>query len=112
MRPSFPTSPDNISSPSIEGATNLHPSFGPKCTHAYALSLSGARRLLQHLRYPPFAYSRTLDQALAWLIRSGRLRSYSVVPSVVVQGKTVSSDILTGIGSEWREGLQNGVFGS
>ncbi|KIJ58507.1 hypothetical protein HYDPIDRAFT_163280 [Hydnomerulius pinastri MD-312] len=111
-RPSSHASPDNISSSSIEGATNLHPSFAPKCTHAYALSLSGARRLLQHLRYPPFAYSRALDQAYAWLIRSGRLRSYSVVPSVVVQRKTVSSDILPGMGSEWREGLQNGVFGS
>ncbi|KAI9454726.1 hypothetical protein HD554DRAFT_2149932, partial [Boletus coccyginus] len=57
--------------------TNLHPSHYPKCTHAYALLLSGARRLLQHLRYPPFAYSRALDQAYAWLIRSGRVRSYS-----------------------------------
>ena len=45
--------------------TNLHPSHYPKCTHAYALSHSGARRLLQHLRYPPFAYSRALDQAYA-----------------------------------------------
>ncbi|KIJ14855.1 hypothetical protein PAXINDRAFT_78473 [Paxillus involutus ATCC 200175] len=92
--------------------TNLYPSFAPKCTHAYALSLPGARRLLQHLRYPPFAYSRALDQAYAWLIQTGRLRSYSVVPSVVVQRKTVSSDILPGMGSEWRENLQDGVFGS
>ncbi|KAF9221282.1 hypothetical protein BS17DRAFT_657135, partial [Gyrodon lividus] len=89
---------------------DVHPSFAPKCTHAYALSLSGARRLLQHLRYPPFAYSRALDQAYAWLIQSGRLRSYSVVPSVVMQRKTVSSDILPGMGSEWRESLQDGVF--
>ncbi|KAF8545942.1 hypothetical protein OG21DRAFT_1491746 [Imleria badia] len=67
--------------------TNLHPSHYPKCTHAYALSLSGARRLLQHLRHPPFAYSRVLDQAYAWLIRSGHLMSYSIVPSLVVQKK-------------------------
>ncbi|KAI9451859.1 hypothetical protein HD554DRAFT_2180134 [Boletus coccyginus] len=90
--------------------TNLHPSHYPKCTHAYALSLSGARRLLQHLRYPPFAYSRALDQAYAWLIRSGRLRSYSIIPSLIVQRKSGSSDILPGSGSEWREGLRNGVF--
>ncbi|KAF8439297.1 hypothetical protein L210DRAFT_924227 [Boletus edulis BED1] len=90
--------------------TYLHPSYYPKCTHAYALSLSGARRLLQHLRYPPFAYSRALDQAYAWLIRSGRLRSYSIVPSLIVQKKSVSSDISSGSGSEWREGLRDGVF--
>ncbi|KAF8546703.1 hypothetical protein OG21DRAFT_1054940 [Imleria badia] len=90
--------------------TNLHPSHYPKCTHAYALSLSGGRRLLQHLRYPPFAYSRALDQAYAWLIRSGRLRSYSVVPSLVVQKKSGSSDILPGSGSEWRDSLRDGVF--
>ncbi|KAF8439285.1 hypothetical protein L210DRAFT_3541758 [Boletus edulis BED1] len=71
--------------------TYLHPSYYPKCTHAYALSLSGARRLLQHLRYPPFAYSRALDQAYAWLIRSGRLRSYSIVPSLIVQKKSAAS---------------------
>ncbi|KIK96000.1 hypothetical protein PAXRUDRAFT_32688 [Paxillus rubicundulus Ve08.2h10] len=99
--------------PALESPTHtkLHPSFAPKCTHAYALSLPGARRLLQHLRYPPFAYSRALDQAYAWLIQTGRLRSYSVVPSVVVQRKTASSDILPGMGSEWRENLQDGVFG-
>lgn len=90
--------------------TNLHPSHYPKCTHAYALSLSGARRLLQHLRYPPFAYSRALDQAYAWLIRSGRLSGYSIVPSLIVQMKSGNSDILPGSGSEWREGLRDGVF--
>ena len=41
-------------------AVHLHPSFGPKCTHTYALSRSGARRLLLHLRHPPFAYSWAL----------------------------------------------------
>ncbi|KAF8433793.1 hypothetical protein L210DRAFT_3556189 [Boletus edulis BED1] len=76
--------------------TYLHPSYHPKCTHAYALSLSGVRRLLQHLRYPPFAYSRALDQAYAWLIWSGRLRSYSIVPSLIVQkSSSMSTNDLT-----------------
>ena len=34
------------------------------------LSFSGARKVLQHLRYPPFAYSRALNQVYAWLIPS------------------------------------------
>ncbi|KAG1814557.1 hypothetical protein EV424DRAFT_1348738 [Suillus variegatus] len=92
--------------------SHIHPSYSPRCTHAYALSLSGARRLLQHLRYPPFAYSRALDQAFSWLIESGRLRAFSVVPSVVIQRKVLSSDIFpgSGVGSAWREHLVNGVF--
>ena len=93
--------------------SRLHPSFAPKCTHAYALSRSGARRLLLHLRYPPFAYSRALDQAFAWLVQSGRIRAYSVVPSVVVQRKVGGSDVTygqEGMGSGWREGLLRGVF--
>jgi hypothetical protein len=93
----------------------LHPSFGPKCTHAYALSRSGARRLLLHLRHPPFAYSRALDQAFAWLVQSGRIRAYSVVPSVVVQRKVGGSDVMygqEGMGSGWKERLVRGVFGT
>jgi hypothetical protein len=44
---------------------------------------SGARLLLLHLRYAPFAYSHAVDLAISWLIQSRRLKSYSVIPSVV-----------------------------
>ncbi|KZP30275.1 hypothetical protein FIBSPDRAFT_701423, partial [Athelia psychrophila] len=94
----------------IRNMTRLHPSFKPKCTHAYALSRSGARRLLLHLRHPAFAYSRAIDQAFAWLVQSGRIRAYSVVPSIVVQRKVGESDVMEGIGSTWREGLFRGVL--
>ena len=99
-------------SPNMTLGTHLHPAYSPYCTHAYALSLSGARRLLQHLRYPPFAYSRALDRAFSWLIETGRLRAYSVVPSVVVQTKDTPSDVLPGCGSEQTQWLVNGVLGS
>jgi hypothetical protein len=99
-----------LSSPSFHIA--LHPSHAPKCTHAYVLSRSGARRVLLHLRHAPFAYSRAIDQALAWLVRSGRLRAYSIVPSVVVQRKSDESDVSAGVGSRWRDSLVGGVFGS
>lgn len=91
----------------------VHPSFAPKCTHAYALSASGARKLLLHLLYPPFAYSRALDQAYAWLVQSGRLRAFSVVPSVVIQHKLSQSDIdggAYGLGSDWKEELEHGLL--
>ncbi|EPS99642.1 hypothetical protein FOMPIDRAFT_1124084 [Fomitopsis schrenkii] len=105
------TTPVNDSGP----RANLHPSFAPKCTHAYALTRTGARRLLLYLRHTPFAYSRALDQAISWLILSGKLKAFSVVPSVVVQRKIGHSDIDTsgrGMGSMWRDRLENGVLGS
>ncbi|KAJ7046165.1 hypothetical protein C8F04DRAFT_1387788 [Mycena alexandri] len=93
--------------------THLHPSHRPLCTHAYALSATGAHRLLLHLTHPPFAYSRAIDHALAWLVQSGRLKSFSVVPSVVAQRKIGESDVMLGTtGSRWREGLVSGVLAS
>ncbi|RPD58512.1 hypothetical protein L227DRAFT_654874 [Lentinus tigrinus ALCF2SS1-6] len=92
---------------------SVHPSFAPRCTHAYALSRAGARRILLHLLYPPFAYSRALDQALAWLVQTGRLRAFSVVPSLVVQHKLTGSDIdggENGLGSGWKDQLEHGFF--
>ncbi|TFK81726.1 hypothetical protein K466DRAFT_462253, partial [Polyporus arcularius HHB13444] len=91
---------------------SVHPSFAPKCTHAYAVSPAGARRILLHLLYPPFAYSRALDQAFAWLVQTGRLRAFSVVPSLVVQHKLTGSDIdggENGLGSGWKDRLEHGV---
>ncbi|KAF9042220.1 hypothetical protein BJ165DRAFT_1349464 [Panaeolus papilionaceus] len=88
----------------------LHNSKSPKCTHAYALSRVGARRLLLHLRHPPFAYSRAIDQAISWLVESGRLKSFSVVPSLVIQRKVTDSDITIGKGSAWRDTLRYGFF--
>ena len=68
---------------------------------------------MKHLNYPPFAYSRALDQALSWLIRTKRIVGYSVVPSLVVQRKKLKSDVDSGdsgVGSSWKEGLSNGVL--
>ncbi|KDR68807.1 hypothetical protein GALMADRAFT_34426, partial [Galerina marginata CBS 339.88] len=90
----------------------LYESTSPKCTHAYALSRIGARRLLLHLRYSPFAYSRAIDQAFSWLVESGRLKSFSVVPSLAVQRKIADSDVMVGkgAGSKWIDTLTKGVF--
>ena len=63
-----------------------------------------------YLRHPPFAYSRPIDRAFAWLVESGRLKSYSIVPSVVVQRKIDASNIPSGRGVTWKENLMRGVF--
>ncbi|KAJ3998361.1 hypothetical protein F5050DRAFT_1870849 [Lentinula boryana] len=96
---------------SYEGVWNtLHPSHSPRCTHAYAISPPGARKLVAHLEYPPFAYSRAIDQAYAWLVLTGRLKAYSVVGSVVVQVKGGSMDSTTGNGGQEEEnGGRQGV---
>lgn len=104
--------PDALSSSAPPVA--LHPSFAPKCTHAYAVNPASARRLLYHLTYPPFAYSRALDQALAWLVQSNRLKAFSIVPSLVVQHKGSGSDIdegERGTGSRWRDPLEHSILG-
>lgn len=97
-------------------STRIHPSHAPKCTHAYAVSTKGARKLLHHLLYPPFAYSRALDQAMAWLVQSKRLKGYSLVPSVVVQSKSTRSDVMKGAGedgngSRWKDTLERDALG-
>ncbi|KAH8825513.1 hypothetical protein DL96DRAFT_116366 [Flagelloscypha sp. PMI_526] len=92
--------------------TSLHPSHSPKCTHAYIISHLGARRLALHLTHPPFAYSRALDQAIAWLIESGRLRAFSVVPSVAIQRKVQGgSDIAEDSLAVWSDELVSSVLG-
>ncbi|KAF8174143.1 hypothetical protein K438DRAFT_1849502, partial [Mycena galopus ATCC 62051] len=100
--------------PSSTSTTLLHPSHGPLCTHAYALSPAGTKRLLSHLMHPPFACSRAIDHARAWLVRSAWLNSFSVVPSVVVQRKVGKSDVMPipgkGKGSRWRDRLVHGVL--
>ncbi|KAI0638907.1 hypothetical protein C8Q77DRAFT_1078280 [Trametes polyzona] len=91
----------------------LHPSFAPKCTHAYAINPVSALRLLRLLTHPPFAYSRAFDQALAWLIHNKRVKAFSVVPSLVIQHKASGSDIdkgNDGKGSVWRDTLKHGVL--
>ncbi|KAI0321465.1 glycosyltransferase family 25-domain-containing protein [Amylostereum chailletii] len=89
----------------------LHPSSGPKCTHGYVLSRTGARRILLHLRHPPFAYSRAIDQALSWLVKSDRLHAFSVVPPIIVQRKVGKSDLVEGTGSSWKDHLYDPVLG-
>ena len=90
----------------------IHPSKTPRCNHGYALRRPGARRLLVQLRYPPFAYSRSIDRAIAWLIQNDRVKSFSLFPSIVVQRKTTNSDIMPGKGSDWKDNLIDGVYAS
>lgn len=110
--------------PALAPDSPLHPSYRPKCTHGYVLSPFGARRLLSYLTFPPFAFSRALDQAIAHLVWSGRLRAYSVVPAIVAQRRCAegqpsvecvgNSDIWQegggSAGSRWRDRLEDSAL--
>lgn len=69
-------------------------------------------RILAHLRHPPFAYSRSVDTALEWLIRSGRIKSYTVVPPPMIQRKMAKSDVTLVDFVRWEETLENGALGT
>jgi hypothetical protein len=91
--------------------TSLRLSHAPLCAHAYAVSVSGARKLLSHLDQPAFAYSRQMDQAYAWLIESGRIDAYSLTPAIAIQRKISASDIWTpGREPKWEESLYQPVL--
>jgi len=89
---------------------HLHPSRSPWCGHAYALTRAGARRLLVHLRHMPLAYSRPIDAAMSMLVEKQRVKSFSIVPSIISQRKCLISDIADGTRSEERIDLIHGVL--
>ncbi|OBZ77070.1 hypothetical protein A0H81_03175 [Grifola frondosa] len=91
--------PFNGSPPSTFGSvpmTSLHRSFGPKCTHAYALTRTGATSA--------FATSPASTICVLARTRPGICMAFSVVPSIVMQRKVFQSNI-----DEGRNGL--GVHG-
>jgi hypothetical protein len=45
-------------------------------------------------------------------VESGRLKGFSIVPSLVIQRKVAESDVMPGkgMGSQWKDSLTNGFF--
>ncbi|GAA5938215.1 glycosyltransferase family 25 protein [Sporobolomyces koalae] len=81
---------------------HLHRSTAPLCLHAYALSRTGARRVLDLLLNPWTAYQTAVDTAVPSFIQFGLLESFSIEPPLIIQRKDGPSDIQQGIGSKWR----------
>ncbi|GAA5946530.1 hypothetical protein JCM3765_000282 [Sporobolomyces pararoseus] len=81
---------------------HLHRSSVPLCLHAYALSSSGAKRLLNLLLNPWTAYQTAVDTAVPSFIQFKLLNSFSIEPPLIIQRKDGPSDIQKGIGSKWR----------
>ena len=51
-------------------------------------------------------------QYLSWLVESGRLKGFSIVPSLVIQRKVTESDVMPrkGMGIQWKDSLTNSIF--
>ncbi|BGP34670.1 hypothetical protein JCM10296v2_006492 [Rhodotorula toruloides] len=108
----------------------LHRSTGPMCLHAYALTATGAHTLLSHLLDPWSAFSTAVDLVIPSLLHIQDLldprwasrdhgegirhaplvRSWSVVPPLVVQRKDGPSDLQKGTGSPWRGVLRDSTI--
>ncbi|KAF7309066.1 hypothetical protein MKEN_01108200 [Mycena kentingensis (nom. inval.)] len=109
----LPSSQQPFSADADTTYPRIYPSHAPLCLHAYLVSPAGAARLLSHLTLPSFAYSRPVDNAIARLVETGRLKSYTVVPNVVIQrAKRGLSDISGRVDNTggWNATLVNGFF--
>lgn len=80
----------------------LHQSTAPMCLHAYAVSSSGAKSLLQNLFDPFTAYQAPIDTSIPTLISKSKINSFSVEPPLIIQRKDSSSDIRERAGSRWK----------
>ncbi|RIB23346.1 glycosyltransferase family 25 protein [Gigaspora rosea] len=72
----------------------------PACAHAYAISYSGALKLLKEI----VDIKEPVDVEIVYKVRSGDIISYSIEPSAIVQWKSLDnpSDVSPGtMGSQW-----------
>ncbi|KDN35879.1 hypothetical protein RSAG8_11241, partial [Rhizoctonia solani AG-8 WAC10335] len=96
--------------PKLKLTPALHRSTHTMCTHAYAVSKRGARKLVRFLRSEHFAYSRPVDHTFIHLGNHELIKIYSVLPTVVLQTKDNPSDIVAGTGGLKTEFLVDSVL--
>ncbi|CAG8658242.1 18692_t:CDS:1, partial [Dentiscutata erythropus] len=63
----------------------LYKTVAPMCSHAYAISYSGARKLIELL--DPMVPRGTIDYSISVVVVEGKLSSYSIHPQPIVQWK-------------------------
>lgn len=72
------------------------------CLHGYALSATGATKLLSSLLDPWTAFASAVDLAVPTYIEAHELNSFSLQPPLIIQRKDGPSDLQKGQGSKWR----------
>ncbi|CAE7151322.1 unnamed protein product [Rhizoctonia solani] len=96
--------------PKLKHTPALHRSTHTMCTHAYAVSKRGARKLVRFLRSELVAYSRPIDHTFIHLGYHELIKIYSVLPAIVLQTKDNPSDIVPGTGGLKTEFLVDSVL--
>ncbi|KAH8809556.1 hypothetical protein DL96DRAFT_569332 [Flagelloscypha sp. PMI_526] len=93
--------------PSIDGTPYIRPMGSGMCTHAYAITPHGARRLVRFLRSPLFAFGRPIDHITMEMLHG--FSRFLVEPPIVVQ---MPKDLLpSSIGTtELKQWLADSVF--
>lgn len=66
------------------------------------MSLAGATRIYRHLRSADYSYTRPVDHAIRELSLMGKIQSWSVYPPIVIQTKSVFSDIAQTMDLGWK----------
>ncbi|OLY84513.1 hypothetical protein AYI68_g1334 [Smittium mucronatum] len=69
-------------SPIISSPVVVQKSSDPKCMHAYGVSLSGAKKLLENL----VKFEHPIDLQILGLLNSDKFVSYSINPEIAKQG--------------------------
>lgn len=74
----------------------------PMCTHGYALSQKGARRLLEVVASPWTSYTVGVDTAMARAHKDGKINAFLVDPPLIIQTKESKSTVQNGGAEDWR----------
>lgn len=85
----------------------VHHSVSPMCLHGWAVTSTGASRIMSHLLNPWSAFSTAVDLVLPTLIHYSLLSAFSIQPPLIIQRKDGPSDLQKGNGSKWRGVLRD-----
>jgi GR25 family glycosyltransferase involved in LPS biosynthesis len=77
----------------------IYHSYIPACTHAYAVTQSGAKHLIELLFSDP---NDTIDSRIVKAVQAGKIKSYSVEPPIIIKVRdgATQSDVRPGQGEE------------
>ncbi|CAG8486100.1 19647_t:CDS:1 [Cetraspora pellucida] len=79
----------------LSNKTNkLHTAEHPQCTHAYAVTASAAKKLLEILDIDHINTDLAIDMELARLIQNKKLIAYGVHPQIIAQWKGDKPDTI------------------
>ncbi|CAG8560402.1 8142_t:CDS:1 [Acaulospora morrowiae] len=86
----------------------VYKSSSPACTHGYAVSLTGAKKLFRELINGSLPY----DLQIRIPIRSGKFKSYTLIPSAIIQWVYGNPSDISPNGASWTYHLKQSIMQS